>query len=205
MRIYRYLLCIVFTSGLLAAFAQGGGSNWPKIKQETLTFTLSDASLKSIHHIIEDEDGKPAYLLEAYINAYDYATPSAEHLLSGDFECVLTPLYSKVTGINLFTNTEKPKRDWENRARFLLPEIEAPESKQLPGWGRSRTFSLRNMDISINLLKHSKCKKTKLPWWALPGRPRLLSVEIEIGIKPNPNAAEPIHVFPNYENNKLYR
>jgi hypothetical protein len=200
----RYVVLLGCLCAVLPASLSGGEApeRWPTVRPETLRYVLSDPAQKSISHLIEDAAGKPAYLFQAYINAYDYAGPTSEHILSGDVECVLTPLYSRVDGINLLTNVEHPSRDWQNRGRFFLSEFDVPTKQQQEGWGRERRFSLRDMDLVIKIVAYKRYSAEPLPWWAIADRPRMLAVELAVNVAVNPRATNAIHLFPDYDNRK---
>lgn len=124
---------------------------WPDIKGSATTFRLTDGEQPEARLIIEDTTGKPLYLLECYLNAYEREDSSFDY--SGDFECRLTSLSGVDGHATLLSEAEHATRDWESRGRFLLEEL-AGSCGDYPDYGRVRNFSLRGMKLTLEVLTY---------------------------------------------------
>jgi hypothetical protein len=69
---------------------------------------------------------------------------------SGDFECRLTPAFQLSRYSTLLTEEPRQTRDWQSRARFLVPELQG-HCAQYPEYGLVRHFRLRGMSLRLEL------------------------------------------------------
>lgn len=161
---------------------------WPVIKPIRKSFLFIDHKKESAKLTIVGLDGKPLYLLECYLNAYDHEDPNFNY--SGDFECRLTPLNSMKFYFTLLTDKTNATADWQSRGRFLIEEL-AGKCADYPEYGKVRHFKLRGMDLTLNIKKFkiepgSSVKNT--PW----ERDRVKEVLLDVTVVPDPNASSEI-------------
>lgn len=164
-----YILLFVYTL-FVGNSLMAENNKWPIIKNSSISIDFSEQGPRSYNYLITDSNGVPVYLLESYLSAYDFENPDYEY--SGDFECRLTPLYEKTSGVNLLTYTQNQIRSWENRGRFLLNEMQNKKAENI-GWGRRRSFRLRGMIISLEITDYKIEEQPNKPKWAIPGRHRI--------------------------------
>ncbi len=187
-RFTTFLLCAVSALLMLSsAKLIAAPQDWPTIKPLTETFHFSDAGKAAVDLSIPSTDSRSVYRIECHQLGYE--DPAFDY--SGDFECRLTSLYSKETYSTLFTDDPKQSRDWQSRARFLSEEL-VGSCADYPEYGRTRTFKLRGMDITIGL-------STIVVEQSTHPRPTLKSFNLQISIVPDPAATTPIAAPVSYK------
>jgi hypothetical protein len=130
---------------------------WPKVVAFKNEFQLADHTNQSFKLEIKDEKGKPLYLLQGHMNAWDFA--GNDFWYSGDFECRLTELGVKHSE-NLLAEDENATRDSQSRGRFLRQELES-KCWDYPDYGHLRCFKLRGMELCIEIGSYEIGEKDK--------------------------------------------
>jgi hypothetical protein len=185
---------IVYLTALLLTLLIGTSAEpedkalWPKVQTTKKTICLANRKKESARLLIRSENGKPLYLLECRINAYDHQDPNFDY--SGDFECRLTSLYSKESISTLLTEEEHPTRDWQSRGRFLLEEL-AGKCADYPEYGKVRHFRLRGMELTIAVEAYTTEEGSAAkngPWH----RDRIEKMRFTIKVTPCATALSPI-------------
>jgi hypothetical protein len=139
------------------------GEQWPVVQPEQFQYTLEELGSKSVFHLIKEKTGKPAYLFLAYLNAGDFEDQNG-YPLSGDFECIMIPLYEKADKRwNLFFYYKNPPRMWDHRGRFFVNQIDNSKQQSDPGWGRARVFRLRGIQVKIRVISYNLAPINELP------------------------------------------
>lgn len=188
------LISIIFSTNVI-----GYGKSWPSVPKLKQTFKLQDSGSKSVVFRIDDNNGCAAYLFEAYLNAYEWDSPPADFILSGDFECELTPLYGRRTYENLLTYARNQTRSIQNRGRFMLDEFANKSTPAPMGWGLDRKFSFRGIDFEIKIISFAcYSENDQLPSWAEKGKKRLKWIKFEIDMQANPKAENSIQPYKEY-------
>lgn len=195
---FKLLRILLLLFLLPIAVLNAEANKWPVISPTRQVFELRDSGSKSLTYKILSKDGLNVYLFEAYLNAYEWDSPPADFILSGDFECVFTPLYGKASSINLLTYSKNQTKSIENRGRFLLGEFENQAHPAPVGWGKERGFRLRGMELVIRILDFKLSTKDNTPGWAERGKSRLEWLKFEIEAKPFPGAQNSIQEFKDY-------
>jgi hypothetical protein len=121
---------------------------YPPVKPVNRTFYVQNVSQANVHLIIDSRDNKPLYELQCHSNGYT-ADPDFDY--SGDFECRLSLAAAHNTFSTLLTEDPHQSRDWESRGRFFSADLTAPCSN-IPNFGAMRTFKLRNMILTLQIL-----------------------------------------------------
>src|SRR3972149_7744462 len=94
--------------------------SWPVVNPLSRTFDIRDAAYASVTVRINGVGGMPLYRVDCRTFRFE---DDREFAYSGDFECRLVPLYTVTSHSTLFTAMPHPTRDWQSRARFLVPEL----------------------------------------------------------------------------------
>lgn len=169
---------------------------WPAIQPIKKSYHFVDHSNMVVKLQILGVDGTPfLYLLECYLNAYDYVFGYRNFDYSGDFECRLTSLYSEAAQYRtLLFEDKNANRDWFSRGVFLTEELSG-ECAKYPEWGRIRHFRLRGMKLTLevkNFQIELGSKNENAPW----GRDRVKELDLEVTVASDPTAkseiAEPV-------------
>ncbi len=187
------LLLISLIEGVVSTTSDESKRIWPVIEPVKKTFHFVDRHNTEAKLKIVGTDGTPLYLLECYLNAYDYEDRDFDY--SGDFECRLTSLYSKEVYSTLLTEEQHPTRDWESRGRFLIKELMG-RCAQYPEYGRLRHFTLRGMNLALEIKNFTIKLGSKVensPWYV----ERIEELDLEVAVTSDPKAAsaiaEPTH------------
>lgn len=167
--------------------------SWPMIKSQNFQYTLTESGSKSVFHLITGNDGNPAYLFLAYLNAGDFEDQD-NYSLSGDFECIMIPLYEKVENrLNLFFYYKNPSRMWDHRGRFFMDQIDDNQHSSDPGWGRERIFKLRKMQITIRVINYNIKPVIRSQYnSAENNKQKFDSLKFELDIVNEPSVSNPI-------------
>jgi hypothetical protein len=166
---------------------------WPVIKPEQFQYTLEESGSKSVFHLIKGKTGKPVYLFLAYLNAGDFENQD-DYPLSGDFECIMIPLYEKVDKRwNLFFYYKNPSRMWDHRGRFFINQIDNSKQKSDYGWGKERVFRLRGIQVTIRVISYNLTPINEM-LYSPKGRKgqKIESLKFELDIKNDPSAKSPL-------------
>lgn len=149
----KNLLHILIVLALMTVYepSLAGNKNttkWPQISPVKKSFYFKESSAKEAKLKIVGLNGQSLYLLECYLGHHE--DPDFDY--SGDFECRLTPLYSKENEVysTLLTDDPKQSRDWESRGRFLVEEIMG-KCAEYPEYGILRHFRLRGMTLTLHI------------------------------------------------------
>jgi hypothetical protein len=131
----------------LASIGPGqSAGKWPAIQSVTKVFDVRNGH-PDIKFGVQSPDRHTLYWIECHNWKYE---SDPDFNFSGDFECRLTPTYERTTYSTLFTDVVDSARDWESRARFLVPELTGA-CGAYTDYGRSRAFHLRGMSVRIEL------------------------------------------------------
>ena len=134
-----FIITTIFTAFFLAE----GVFAWPVVESYHRTIQLMEAKNPGKVCVIKDVFGKPVYLFEAFINAYNFADEDYDY--TGIFEFTIIPLYdSNVWPLLLNSGAD---RTWDSRAR-MLPEDFAGTVQRI-----SRKFNFRNTELILNIKK----------------------------------------------------
>jgi hypothetical protein len=177
-----------------SACAFGRSPLWPPVVPLDTRAQLVDREKENVDLKILAQDGKPIYFLECYLNAYSHEDPAFDY--SGDFECRLSSLGSKDSYSTLLTDVEGATRDWQSRGRFLIEELSGV-CATYPEYGRIRHFSLRGMNLTIEvegLEIETGSKFANGPW----DRERIRRLNVHIKVDVDPTADSEIATPPKY-------
>lgn len=120
---------------------------WPNVAEIEKTFHFDFLEQASIDLNLLGEGGKELYCLSCHTFGY---TKDSAFDYSGEFECRLKSLYSLDTYSTLLTENPKQFADWDHRARFFSSDL-VGECGLYPDYGRSRSFQLRGMIITLEI------------------------------------------------------
>jgi hypothetical protein len=141
--------------GMFIAFSSVGAqeAHWPTIRpvQVSRTYDVSGRGPKDtpLLLIVRDTSGRPAYRLECHNGDYDV---DSLYNFSGDFQCALFALRGKAVASGNLLATSDPVQgsaDWMNRGRMLAWQLYSAECADVPDYGRTRRFRLRQMRLTI--------------------------------------------------------
>jgi hypothetical protein len=160
-------------------------------------FHLSDGKRTGVTLKILGKNRKPLYLLQCFLNAYDRKDKDFNY--TGDFECRLTSLFDDYYAHRTLLTEETPQlRDWASRGVFHINELECKRVEgvciKYPGYGRTRRFKLRGMDLIIEIddfkMQDSSHGKKGV------SRERMKELDFTVIVKRDPkavsNTAEPL-------------
>jgi hypothetical protein len=120
---------------------------WPEVQEIHKTFYFDDTDKAGFDVTIKDQAGAGVYALKCHSGLYE-GDPDFDY--SGLFACRLASLYSKERVSTLLTETTDQPSDWENRGRYLASHLR-PGCADYPEWGRTRTFRLRGMKLTLSV------------------------------------------------------
>ncbi len=171
-------------------FWSGGVSQqpWPTVAPLTQAVHFVDREKQEAKMEVVGIDGKPLYLLECHLNAYDYDDPNFDY--SGDFECRMISLYSNNIYSTLLTEDANQSRDWQSRGRFLLSEL-VGKCGDYPEYGKIRHFRLRGMNLTLEISKlivEPGSKAYNRPW----PTDRIKELDLKITIVSDPKSSSAI-------------
>ena len=171
-------------------------NKWPKILPMNKTVQFIAGKNTSSKIKIMGKNEKPLYLLESYINAWEF--DSNDFNYSGDFECRLTSLQGDNNGYpTLLTNNPNPARDWDSRGRFLLEDILGRRA-DYPEYGRLRHFRLRGMVLTLFIKNIEVSQGSQFKNG--PGNlGKIKKLELEITVTPDSTAKLGIAEKPEYD------
>jgi len=163
----RYRLSRSFTKPIkMSTFSQAQeesrkGSPWPLVDPLRKVYDFTDAAKAAGDLPITGSNGSKLDMLRCRTfgnqddSDFDY---------SGDFECRPFSLYSEERYSTLLTENPKQSRDWESRGRFFAEELHGA-CGNYPEYGRSRSFRLRGMRITLTLdkVQFRKGRRTQDP------------------------------------------
>jgi len=170
---------------------------WPEVFPLQQTIRFVDRQVTAAKIDINGKNGKPLYLLECYLNAFDNNKEYFEY--TGAFECRLTSLYDSSSHYRTLLTERNPQlRDWWSRGVFKIEEI-VPKNVvgvriQYPGFGRNRCFRLRGMKITLdvaNVVLDSSSAHKKSYY-----RERVKSLDLKVAVTPDSMAASEISESP---------
>lgn len=186
----RWFFGLVLLCPLSVLCSSQQSKEWPRVQAITKVFEFSDSRNAELTLDLFGTDKRVLYRLECHNWTYD-KDPDFDY--SGDFECRLSPRYETTAYSTLFTEEVNQTRDWESRARFLVPELKG-RCGEWPEFGRIRTFRLRGMQIRLELTE-MKFSKT------VPSFTRrsegLASFKLVVSMAPEPGARSAITEKPN--------
>ncbi len=110
MKVFFSMVLLVLCGNLMAEVS--APKSWPEIKPFKKIIKFIDHQKPSAKIEIHGKDGKPIYLLECYLNAYDFANDDFDY--SGIFECRLTSIGKYEGYTTLLTEEKKQTRDWQS-------------------------------------------------------------------------------------------
>lgn len=110
-------------------------------------FNVSNGQDPNVLFEVKARDGRGLYRLECHNWKYE---GDQGFTYSGDFECRLTPRDAVTAYSTLLTDDVNSTRDWESRARFLVPEL-VGTCASYAEYGRIRNFRLRGMRLQLAL------------------------------------------------------
>jgi hypothetical protein len=140
----RSTLAILLTFCASTAQAQ----TWPRIAPARVEFRFSGGAAEPALALeLFDREATPVYRLVCHTSHFE---ADREFSYSGDWECRLVPLNDKTPFSTLLTDDPKQSRDWQSRARFLVPEL-LGACGEWPDYGRVRSFSLRGMRLTLTV------------------------------------------------------
>ncbi len=169
------------------------GCAWPAVRPLQGSHHFIDHRDMKAKFQIEGIDGTPLYLLECYINAYDYAHGQRNFDYGGDFECRLTSLYPEEWHKQyrtLLTDNKHAIRDWDSRGVFMIEEMSG-NCADYPEYGRLRHFKLRGMNLTLEVKDFQVelgSRERNAPWY----RDRIKELAFEISVTPDPKATSEI-------------
>lgn len=158
---------------------------WPKAKVVSARYEVANATKPQppgkdgFVLDIDNASGKPAYTLSCHSGWFN---GEPEFSYSGLLDCRLVSLYSTEAVSTLLTDTSHQTSDWHNRGRFLAKHL-ALGCASYPDWGATRTFLLRNMQLTL----HIENVRT-LPNARDPTIPLIESYSVVVAVKPDPTA-----------------
>jgi hypothetical protein len=139
------LLTLVF----FLFFGNTPGRQWHAIQDVHRKVEVQRADTFSTAVPIVDTQGRRAFVLRC---AGPKASVSDNAFVpSGDFECWLRSTKENSGYSTLLTEVDQPTRDWQSRGRFFAAEVTGA-CRDIPDFGRVRTFHLRGMKITVSLL-----------------------------------------------------
>ncbi len=136
--------------GLASAVASAAGeadAKWPAIVPRSAEFVVNSASSDIVDWVIENTHADALYRVRCRGPGED-----AGFTFSGDWECRLVPVHEKARYSSLFLHDPAATRDWQSRARFFAEQMTEPCSA-IDGYGRTRSFRLRGMKISLEVVE----------------------------------------------------
>lgn len=183
--IIRTLTLILFGAALISVSVFAATERWPNVSPMKMVVNFPDASHAELSLDLRGPGDQNLYRLECHTWLYD---KSRDFDYSGDFECRLIPLYMATRYSTLLTDDPDATRDWESRARFLVPEL-IGECASFRDYGRVRTFRLRHMQLWLEMadvkLRPSMVNASKGPF-------ALTSFRFVVNVKPDPTAQSSI-------------
>lgn len=168
---------------------------WPVVNPLSRSIHFVDHQNIGAKVAITGTGGKPLYLLQCYLNAYDHGDDPGFNY-SGNFECRLTCLYSEQSYSTLLTDEIQQTADWESRGRFLFEEL-AGDCAKYPEYGMVRHFRLRGMRLTL-AIKNFNVEPGSLgenrPWKV----DRIQSLDLKVAVASDPGALLEIAEPPPY-------
>jgi hypothetical protein len=119
---------------------------WPKPAEVKKIVQLAGHQMFNLD--LTSKTGVRLYKLQCVLNPTDEDS-NDEFDFSGAFFCRLTSYYDNRQS-TLLTENQYPTRDWENRGQFLIEQITG-DCATYPDYGRSRTFTLRGMNLTLTI------------------------------------------------------
>jgi len=141
------LTILLLTQSLAGRGDSMSKDKWPDVRPFEKQYIFADGAHASIHESLLGSDGTPLYSIDCHTFLYDQ---DSNFQYSGDFECKLASLYSQDAYTTLFTDDPDQDADWQSRARFLGIEV-VDKCGSYPEFGRTRHFSLRGMEITLEI------------------------------------------------------
>jgi hypothetical protein len=144
-----FWLCPTLVSLLVtSATVSIGAQNWPDVAPTHAEFRFSSGESAALAmELFGRQISRPLYKLTCHTLSFD---DDKDFDYSGAFECKLLPTEEKTGYSTLLADMVGPTRDWQSRARFLVPELSGA-SADFPDYGRTRTFLLRGMRITLTM------------------------------------------------------
>ncbi len=170
--------CITLMSsfGLLSS-SRLGAELYPAVKPLQRAFVVSDVSKANVSFDIEATRGDPLYHLQCHSAGY---TGDPDFDYSGDFECRLSLIGQPNSYSTLLTEDAHQSKDWESRGRFFAAELQGPCGR-IPEFGATRSFKLRNMDLTLGITDQKFMVGGKLS-----------SLTLTVTVRIDPRAQRPI-------------
>jgi hypothetical protein len=150
---------------------------YPDVKPLQQTFDVPDVSKANVVLNINSIDGLPVYKLQCHVAGF---TGDPDFDYSGDFECRLSSIAGGDGYSTLLTEDSAQSRDWESRGRFFAADLRNP-CAQIPQFGATRSFELRGMDLTLQIID---------PMFTDQGN--LRSLKLVVKVRPNSNARREI-------------
>jgi hypothetical protein len=152
-------------------------AEYPAVNPLQRAFIVSDVSKANVSFDIETTRGLPLYHLQCHSAGY---TGDPDFDYSGDFECRLSLIGQPNSYSTLLTEDAHQSKDWESRGRFFAAELQGPCAR-IPEFGATRSFKLRNMDLTLKITDQK---------FTVGGK--LRSLTLTVTVVPDPRAQRPI-------------
>jgi hypothetical protein len=162
--------------GLLGSYGLWAQS-YPAVKPLQRAFMVSDVSKASVLFDIDALGSVPLYHLQCHSAGY---TGDPDFDYSGDFECRLSLIGQPNSYSSLLTEDAHQSKDWESRGRFFAAELQGPCAR-IPEFGATRSFKLRDMDLTMGITDQK---------FTVDGK--LSSLTLTVTVRPDPLAQRPI-------------
>lgn len=160
------------------------GAQWPMIKSVQSTFNVRNVANSKVSLLIRSKSGIPLYRLRC-------AHPGYAGDYSGDFECRLDTIKggdTKVQG-SLLVEDSRQLKPWPSRGRFFATDL-VGDCAAIPEFGRTRTFKLRAMRLTLQVL--DPVVDTASKGWGGSGDPELKALKLRVTVQRDPTASRPI-------------
>lgn len=189
---------------LVVAVTYGGKAQsyrWPAIVPMSRTFHFSGSKTQAESFKIKGPSGNELYWLGCHNGNYEGNSGDPNHDdrddYFGDLDCHLHALYAPDSGNLLVTDAVG---GMENFSRLLTTAWDLQGAcASYPEWGSLRHVTLRGMEITFTYSAAVIRSGSERAAGGPDGEPTLGSVQLEIKVEPDPQAASSIALEPSFD------